>query len=566
MALSGGSYVPSVNFFGALGEIGDTIALGRQEEKDREILGGASYKPPASFIDQLVGAVAPQKPTAIEGAVTPNVSRETSAATPSSAVADYIRQAAVSRGIDPETAVRVAASEGLKEYTGDQGSSFGPYQLHYGGVAPGGNRVGGLGDEFTRTTGLDARDPNTWKQQVDFALDRAAKGGWGPWHGAAKVGIGERQGIGGAPVQVADASGRVPISGAAPSASLPSAPAESPAARMLKTFPPGLQTPEGIMRAMTSGSPHVRAIAEKALSVYTQAAQKADTYSTITNPEELRSLGVPEDFKGVVQRDISGKLHVQKFGPETQVNIENKGETAQALELGKLNAKSIDDVRKAGDAAPAQISKLNLLEKMLDDVKTGALAPAQVNIARYGKAFGLSDETIKDFLHADPRLPATQQAATKLINEMTIGMIGHGAFPANNFSDADRRFLADIFPSIANEPEANKLAIEVQKRVQQRALEKAEAWDRYSEWHDRIGKQPSYEKFDREFRKQIAGTNLFEGITVGKPKKEWTPPKLGEVKIPPADVRALQLHPDLRGKFDETYGAGAADRVLGPGT
>src|SRR5215471_4316434 len=111
----------------------------------------------------------------------------------------YIRQAAQQRGIDPDTAVAVARSEGLNTYVGDNNSSFGPFQLHYGGVAPGGNAVSGLGDTFTARTGLDARDPSTWKQQVDFALDQVKQGGWGPWHGAAAQGITGMQGVGAAP-------------------------------------------------------------------------------------------------------------------------------------------------------------------------------------------------------------------------------------------------------------------------------------------------------------------------------------------------------------------------------
>jgi hypothetical protein len=111
-------------------------------------------------------------------------------------VSNYIRSAAAARDIDPNIAMRVAVSEGLRNYIGDAGSSFGPFQLHYGGIAPGGNRVAGLGDEFTRRTGLDARDPNTWRQQVDFALDWARAHGWGAFHGAARVGIGRREGIG----------------------------------------------------------------------------------------------------------------------------------------------------------------------------------------------------------------------------------------------------------------------------------------------------------------------------------------------------------------------------------
>lgn len=112
------------------------------------------------------------------------------------ALANYIRYAAAQRGIDPEVAVKVASSEGLNTYVGDNNSSFGPFQLHYGNVASGGNAVAGMGDSFTKATGLDARDPNTVQAQIDYALDQAKNTGWGAWHGAATVGVGPRTGIG----------------------------------------------------------------------------------------------------------------------------------------------------------------------------------------------------------------------------------------------------------------------------------------------------------------------------------------------------------------------------------
>jgi hypothetical protein len=87
-------------------------------------------------------------------------------------------------------------------------------------VAGGGNAVSGLGDDFTRVTGLNARDPSTIDAQIDFALDQAAKGGWGPWHGAANSGIGRWQGIGqaGAP-QITSPS--APAYAAAPPSGVP---------------------------------------------------------------------------------------------------------------------------------------------------------------------------------------------------------------------------------------------------------------------------------------------------------------------------------------------------------
>lgn len=110
-------------------------------------------------------------------------------------VAAYIQQAAQLRGIDPTVALKVAESEGLHGYIGDENTSFGPFQLHYGSGGRGFAQAG-LGNDFTRDTGLDARDPNTWRQQVDYALDHAKKEGWGAWYGARKVGITGKMGIG----------------------------------------------------------------------------------------------------------------------------------------------------------------------------------------------------------------------------------------------------------------------------------------------------------------------------------------------------------------------------------
>jgi hypothetical protein len=101
----------------------------------------------------------------------------------------FIRQTAARYGINPDTAVRVAASEGLANPIGDQNTSFGAFQLH---TAP-----GAMGADFQRDTGLDPSNPANEKATIDYALRRASQGGWGPFHGAARSGIGEREGIGG---------------------------------------------------------------------------------------------------------------------------------------------------------------------------------------------------------------------------------------------------------------------------------------------------------------------------------------------------------------------------------
>ena len=117
-------------------------------------------------------------------------------------MAEYIRQSALARGIDPNVALRIANSEGLRgsipgvrNTPGDKGTSFGPFQLHYASRIPG-LRNGGLGDAYTRATGHHASDPKHWQEQIDFALDQAREGGWGPWHGRYGARIGVWDGIG----------------------------------------------------------------------------------------------------------------------------------------------------------------------------------------------------------------------------------------------------------------------------------------------------------------------------------------------------------------------------------
>jgi hypothetical protein len=120
----------------------------------------------------------------------------------------YIRLSAVQNNIDPDVAVRVASSEGLSApagASGDGGTSGNAFQLH---VTPGG-KGGAVGDMFQAQTGLNPLDPANEKATIDFALQHAAKNGWGAWAGATKAGIAPFQGIAaaGKPMQMAQAGG-----------------------------------------------------------------------------------------------------------------------------------------------------------------------------------------------------------------------------------------------------------------------------------------------------------------------------------------------------------------------
>jgi hypothetical protein len=144
-------------------------------------------------------AIAGPAPTLASGSPQGSPTAATGRESPAE-VEQYIRTASAARGIDPEVALRVVKSEGGLEPnrrgTFKTGSSWGPLQLHWGG--PGYEHLGtvaGMGNSFTAQTGYQPGDPAAWKSATDYALDAAAKSGWGAWYGARNQGITGYQGI-----------------------------------------------------------------------------------------------------------------------------------------------------------------------------------------------------------------------------------------------------------------------------------------------------------------------------------------------------------------------------------
>jgi D-alanyl-D-alanine carboxypeptidase len=156
--------------------------------------GGAAASPYGSSVGAGTGAGAGSTPASGGGGGgTPNVHgpMKLGKGDDPRGLEQYIREAAKREGVDPDTAVRVAKSEGLRDFLGDRGKSGGAFQLYTGG---------GLGNEFQKETGLNPLDPKNEKATIDWAMKKVPKTGWGPWHGAKAVGVGPREGLpGGTP-------------------------------------------------------------------------------------------------------------------------------------------------------------------------------------------------------------------------------------------------------------------------------------------------------------------------------------------------------------------------------
>lgn len=202
---------------------GPTTALGAAfaPKRDGSSAASALYVVPVSLEQSLTAAANPLS-ALMPGVVPANtnvpsllstlgIPTPANAAAPASAVpslsaqngpyAEMIRASALRYGIDPNVALRVAQSEGGTTgwvqsnvvTNGAREPSYGPFQALVGG--PGTGFPAGMGNDMLRA-GIDPRVPS--QAYFDFAMQRAAQGGWTPWYGAANAGISRWQGIGGA--------------------------------------------------------------------------------------------------------------------------------------------------------------------------------------------------------------------------------------------------------------------------------------------------------------------------------------------------------------------------------
>ena len=160
----------------------------------------------------------------------------------------YIRETAAKYGVDPDTAMKVAQSEGLGSFLGDGGKSGGAFQLYTGG---------GMGNDFQKETGLDPLDPKNEKATIDYALKNVPRTGWTPFHGARRVGIGERDGILPQPDAVANTPPQAAAPTAAPTGLLApiQPPAAASAARRRPPAPSAPAAPTAPTRLAYAGNP-----------------------------------------------------------------------------------------------------------------------------------------------------------------------------------------------------------------------------------------------------------------------------------------------------------------------
>jgi soluble lytic murein transglycosylase-like protein len=223
------------------------------------------------------------------------------------------------------------------------------------------------------------------------------------------------------------------------------------------------------------------------------------------------SYAKPERDAGRVPKDFTTWNRENKAAGRQAITIDQKGETKFSQDMGAGYAKMALDTVEGGNKALGTIQKLQVLDALTSGVETGRLAGAQATVGAWAQALGL-DPTA---LGIDPKLVITADTLPTVVNSMTIGMIGPGGMPANNFSEADRKFLVATQPQLYDQPQARAIKTKILLRMEELKIEKANALQDMQDEAEGKGEAfgpAEYQKFENKWRRQQKDRSVFGDI------------------------------------------------------
>lgn len=163
-------------------------------------------------------------------------------------------------------------------------------------------------------------------------------------------------------------------------------------------------------------------------------------FRSLITPEEREAAGVDPNYKGSVQVDRDNQLHYPGK-PTTEVNIDQKAETAYATSNGKAISDRFKGIVEEGDAANQEAGLLARIRDLGGSIKNmGTGAAIQARLAEAGIKVGENVDEITAYKALIDKLTPTQRIA------------GAGAT-----SDYDARMFKSALPSLMNRPGGNEL-------------------------------------------------------------------------------------------------------------
>jgi hypothetical protein len=161
-------------------------------------------------------------------------------------------------------------------------------------------------------------------------------------------------------------------------------------------------------------------------------------------------------------------------------------DAAQGLKISENYGKIYNDLQNASMTNPSKISKVKRIGSLLGDFEGGKFSATGLEI---GKALNSAG------IRVDPKL-SNKEAAEAGTNEVALELrsTADGAGMPGAMSDADRQFLKNMTPQMAQTADGRKMIIESRVKVMERETEVAGMARQYKK---------KYGKLDEDFFSQL---------------------------------------------------------------
>lgn len=195
-----------------------------------------------------------------------------------------------------------------------------------------------------------------------------------------------------------------------------------------------------------------------------------------TDDQREYKQAVEQGFKGTLEDWLVG----QKKAGASSTTITLPGQESEyAKTFGKAEGDAAASIVPTADKSRMALDQLTALKRSLEQMKAagadpGRYAPLLTELSAYAQGAGIDPKNLGLPANAGPA-----EQASAILNKLALANIGadQGGLPANNFTEADRKFITEIAGTIANTPEGLAGKIDLAERVHNRNLEAETLWN-----------------------------------------------------------------------------------------